>query len=110
MSALVTSDEDEDWYTNSRTWSIILERAMAPLDMPARSEYERYANAIGIDFTLIEVSKRAQLASWLLAVIDDLQGPLASVYGWDTGRDRARLRELSRIFEGVIARNRNHIE
>lgn len=105
MSALVTSDEDQDWYTNSRTWSIILEYAAAPLDAGTRSELEQYANTIGIDFTLIEVSKRSQLANWLLVAVNELQGPLAAQYGWDTDRDRSHLRELSKILEGVVARN-----
>ena len=105
MSALVTSDEDEDWYTNSRAWSIILEVAMASISPDLRTEYAGHVNSIGVDFTLIDSSKRSEVAHWLLSAVEHLRGPLAIQEGWDTERDLSHLGELSEILRGVIARS-----
>jgi hypothetical protein len=106
MSAIVVSDIDENWFTNSYSWSIILDLGMARLDAEKRDEYEWFANTIGMNFTSIDASKRREAAEWLLGVVDDLQGPLGAEYNWDTEKDRSHLAELSTMLRGIIHRQR----
>ncbi|KAB8187610.1 hypothetical protein [Microbispora catharanthi] len=91
----MTSDDGVDWFTNSRTWSIILERAMRVVDQAKRTEYARHADKIGIDFTLIDAENRPEIAQWLLETIEALSGPEAAEHGWDTEADKSHLQDLA---------------
>jgi hypothetical protein len=95
VSAIVTSDEDEDWFVNNRGWSIILDCAMRHAEPEKRNDYEKYTNPIGIDFTFIDPPKRPEVAQWLLRAVEALCGPEAAEQGWDTEKDRAHLEELA---------------
>ncbi len=95
MSAIVTSDEDVDWFTNSRAWSIILERAMRAVDQTKRAEYEWHANTVGIDCTLIDAKNRPEIAQWLLETVEALSGPEAAEHDWDTEADKKHLQDLA---------------
>ncbi|MFI9787665.1 hypothetical protein ACIHEI_29790 [Kitasatospora sp. NPDC051984] len=95
MSAIVTSEDGEDWFTNSYGWHTICELAMERLAPAVRDEYQRYASSIGVDFSTLDQPKRAEVAGWLLAVVDELRGARAAEFGWDTERDRAHLSKLS---------------
>lgn len=95
MAAIVTSDEDEDWFTNSRGWSIILERAMRDVEPGRHEEFEKYTNPIGIDFTFIDESNRRDVARWLLGAVQALCGPEGDQHGWAGERSRSHLQELA---------------
>ena len=105
MSAIVTSDLGEDWYTNSHTWQTILERAFDGLDPVRADRYTAYANTIGADFELMPIEVRPEIARWLLVTIEDLLGPAGTDYGWDKPRDQQHLGELAamlrRMAEGA---------
>ena len=101
MSAIVTSDKDEDWFTNSYTWLTILERAFDALPQERHDEYEGYANPIGANFMLMPAEVRPSVARWLLGTVDDLLGPAGAEYGWDKERDRAHLAELATMLRQI---------
>lgn len=95
MSAIVTSDRGEDWYTNSYTWQTILERAFSRLDERQADEYHAYANTIGADFELMQAQIRPEVAHWLLATIEELLGTAGAEYGWDKPSDQQHLGDLA---------------
>jgi hypothetical protein len=95
VSAIVTSDEDRNWFTNSLTWLTILEAAMESVEADKREEYEWYADSLGIDFTLIPPLKRVELARWLLPTIERFCGEEGVRHGWASDRDRAHLQDLA---------------
>jgi hypothetical protein len=95
MSAIVTSDEDEDWFTNSRAWSIILERVRRRLSDTDFAEFANHADTIGLNFLLMDAAKRRQVALWLLEPVEDLCGEGGAEEGWDTPSDKAHLGALA---------------
>ncbi|NUP52848.1 MAG: hypothetical protein HOW97_36825 [Catenulispora sp.] len=95
MSAVVTSDKGEDWFTNSYTWLTVLERAFNALPPEQHDEYDGYATSIGANFELMPAEARPRVARWLLRTVDELLGPVGAEYGWDKERDRAHLAELA---------------
>lgn len=103
MSAIVTSDEDEDWFTNSYTWLTILERAFNALDPELHDKYDAYADSIGADFLLMPVEVRAPVARWLLHTVEELLGPAGAEYGWDKERDREHLGRLADMLRRMAA-------
>ncbi|GAA0550791.1 hypothetical protein GCM10010172_36210 [Paractinoplanes ferrugineus] len=94
MSAIVTDDRDEDWYTNGRGWSIITERVMKDLDPAQVETFETYASTIGLNFGRIEQPTRGEVARWVLRAVETLAGPEAAEHGWDTDNSRNHLGEL----------------
>jgi hypothetical protein len=95
MSAIVTSPEDHDWYTNSRSWSIILDQAMRELAPAERDEFVKHAGPIGLNFRFVDEPQRTQVAGWLLRAVEALSGPEAAGQGWDDENNRAHLAELA---------------
>jgi hypothetical protein len=95
MSAIVTSPEDEDWYINSRGWSIILDRAMRDLTPAERDEFVKHADSIGLNFRFVDEPQRPRVALWLLRAVEALSGPEAAGQGWDDDDNRAHLEELA---------------
>jgi hypothetical protein len=95
MSAVVTSDENEDWFTNSHTWAIIIERAQDGLTSNDKKEFEEHVNTIGIDFTLIDKEKRRQISRWLLQSVEALCGPAGAEEGWDNEVNKNHLKALA---------------
>jgi hypothetical protein len=104
MSAIVTSPEDEDWYTNSRSWSIILDRAMRDLTSTERDEFVKHAGPIGVNFRFVDEPERPRVARWLLRAVEALAGPEAAEHDWATDANRSHLEEvavmLRRIAQG----------
>ncbi len=95
MSAIVTSDQGEDWYTNSFTWQTILDRAFSGLDERQADEYRAYANTVGADFELMPARIRPEVARWLLSTVEELLGPAGGEYGWDKPNDQQHLGGLA---------------
>jgi hypothetical protein len=95
MSAIVTSPEDEDWYTNSRSWSIILDHAMRELTPAEQDEFSKHAGPIGLNFRFVDEPQRPQVARWLLRAVEALSGPEAAGQGWADDSNRAHLNELA---------------
>jgi hypothetical protein len=95
MSAIVVFSEGEPWFTNSHTWSIILDCAMQGLDSIRRDEYEWYIDGVGLDFTSLSREKSVEVASWFIPIIDQFQGDLGVEHGWGNEPDRAHFRDLA---------------
>jgi hypothetical protein len=95
MSAIVISDEDENWFTNSRAWSILVDRARRRLDGANLEIFDNHVDIIGVDFTCIEANQRRQVAQWLLHPVEELCGSSAAEEGWDTEVSRNHLRALA---------------
>jgi len=95
MSAIVTSPEDEDWFTNSHSWSIIMDRARQEVEAGKHDEFDKHASTIGVNFRFIEPPQRPQVARWLLRAVEALAGPEAAEHGWATEANRAHLEELA---------------
>ncbi|GAA1999771.1 hypothetical protein [Catenulispora subtropica] len=104
MSAIVVSDEGDDWFTNSYTWSTILEIAFGAIEQEQRDRYRKYANTIGADFELMPEEVRPEIAGWLLAAIEDLLGPAGAEHGWDKPSDREHLGELAGMLRRMAHR------
>lgn len=95
MSALVSTPDGRDWYTNNRAWSIILDRFFQEVGPEKRDEFEWYANTVGINFPLMDPEKRPAVAQALLRTAEALAGPEAAEHGWDDDSNRTRLEELA---------------
>ena len=102
MSAIVISDQDEDWFTNSRAWSMIVDRARRRLDSADLGTFDQHVDTIGVDFTGIEVDQRRPVAQWLLAAVEELNGPAAAGQGWDTEANRSHLAELEVMLRRMV--------
>lgn len=102
MSAIVTSDRDEDWFTNSRAWSIILERAAANLDAKQLEEFKQHVNTIGVDFTLVDPLLRPKIALWLIAAVEALHDSGAEEQGWGSKGDQIHLAELISMLRRMV--------
>lgn len=94
MSAVVAFTGDEPWFTNSRSWSIILDFAMSGMDGPTRDEYEWYLDTVGLDFESVPPTKRAEVSTWFSAVIRDLRDNHSAEHGWATDDDHRHFQEL----------------
>jgi hypothetical protein len=102
MSAVVVTPDDQDWYTNNQSWTIILDRFFQEVGPEKQDEFEWYADTIGINFSLIDEAKRAPVAQALLRTVEALTGPEAAEHGWDDDTNRIHLGKLAALLRPII--------